>query len=229
MSVTENIKNVRQRLERVCTQAGRNPSEIELIAVSKTVGVAQIAEASACGIKVVGENRVQEAWQKFQTTKVDVKWHMVGHLQSNKVRRVLQFCEMIQSVDSLSLAEEINRQACKLDRRMAVLIQVNCSGEASKFGFAPSEAIDAVERISELDHVTVEGLMTIGAYSKQTSEVRASFRKLRDLREKIEEKAFPGVRMRELSMGMTNDFEIAVEEGSTMLRIGRSIFGERLN
>jgi pyridoxal phosphate enzyme (YggS family) len=227
MSVYQNIQTVRKRIERACQKVGRNADEIDIVAVSKTVEVARIEEAIAAGIKIIGENRVQEAWPKFQAVGPKVRWHMIGHLQTNKVKRALQFADMIQSVDSIHLAQEIQKQAEKLNRTVDVLIEVNTSGEATKFGFRPEETLPAIEEISGLNRLQIKGLMTIGVFLPEPEEVRPCFKQLRELRDRIAGKNFQRVEMDILSMGMTDDFEVAIEEGSNMVRIGRAIFGER--
>lgn len=227
MSIAKNIKAVSERIERACQKSNRDPKEIKLVAVTKNVDADRIIEAISAGVSIIGENRVQEAWQKYQSIERQVHWHMIGHLQTNKVKRVLQFANVVQSVDSTKLAREIHRQAEKLDRTVEILIQVNTSDEESKFGFAPGETIEAVDEISKFSRLRIQGLMTIAVYSPNRDEVRACFRMLREIREKVKAHEFAGVEMDVLSMGMTDDFEIAIEEGSTMVRIGRSIFGER--
>jgi len=228
MSIAENIQHVQARIAETCHRISRNPEEVKIVAVTKFVPVERMIEAIDAGIATVGENRVQEAWQKYQSLDRPVHWHMIGHLQSNKVKRALQFAEMIQSVDSIHLAEEIQRQAEKQERTVDVLVQVNTSGEASKFGFSPEEALDAVGRIVELQNLRVQGLMTIGAFSTDAAVVRPCFEQLRELRGRINAFLESVDKLRELSMGMTNDFELAIEEGATIVRIGRSIFGERM-
>lgn len=227
MNVVENIDLVRNRIAAACRKTNHNPDGIKLVAVTKTVGVEAIEEVLAGGVTMVGENRIQEAWQKFQLVESYAEWHMIGHLQRNKVKQCLRFAQTIQSVDSVRLAREIHVQAEKLARSIEVLIQVNTSGEASKFGFTPDDVGDALAEIAQLSRLKVKGLMTIGAFSPDEKVVRASFVRLRALRDSLQENLLPAVELKELSMGMTNDFEIAVEEGSTMIRIGRSIFGER--
>lgn len=227
MSVTENLKRVKERIEKACQRSGRRAEEIQIVAVSKTVEVARINEAIAAGIKIIGENRVQEAWPKFQAIGPTVRWHMVGHLQSNKVKRVLQFVDMIQSVDSIHLAKEIQRQAEKLDRTVDVLVEVNTSGEATKFGFSPDDTAVAIEEIANFSQLHIKGLMSIGAFLPNPEDVRPCFKLLRNLRDEVMNKQIDRVEMNILSMGMTDDFEVAIEEGSNMVRIGRAIFGER--
>ena len=227
MFVYENIQKIQGKIEEVCQRVDRNAEEIEIVAVSKNVDVARIEKALAAGIKIIGENRVQEAWPKFQVIGSKVHWHMIGHLQTNKVKKVLQFADMIQSVDSIHLAQEIQKQAEKLNRTVDVLVEVNTSGEATKFGFKPDETVQAIEKISDLDQVQIRGLMTLGAFLPNPEEVRPCFKLLRELRDIIVSKNLDRVEMNILSMGMTDDFEVAVEEGSNVVRIGRAIFGER--
>ncbi len=228
MPIRENIQLVRNKMAEACLRSGRNPEDVELVAITKTVNVEQINEAIGAGIRVVGENRVQEAWRKFQEVDKKVHWHLVGHLQSNKVKRVLQFADMIHSVDSVHIAREIQTQAEKLDRTIEVLIQVNTSQEESKFGLEPEATIKALEVISTFPNLKIEGLMTIGAFLPEPEDVRPCFKLLRELKEKANERKIVGVQLKALSMGMTNDYEVAIEEGSTMVRVGTAIFGERV-
>jgi len=227
MSIRENVQFVRKKIAEACLRSGRDPEEVDLVAVTKTVDVEQINEAIEAGIRVVGENRVQEAWRKFQEVGKGVQWHIVGHLQTNKVKRVLQFADMIHSVDSVYLAREIQTQAEKLDRTVEILIQVNTSGEESKFGLEPEVTIGAIEEISAFSNLEIKGLMTIGAFLPNPEDVRPWFKLLRDLKGRVNEQEIAGVEIGALSMGMTNDYEVAIEEGSTMVRIGTAIFGER--
>ena len=227
MSIGENVQFVRKKIAEACLRSGRDPEEVDLVAVTKTVDVEQINEAIEAGIRVVGENRVQEAWRKFQEVGKGVHWHIVGHLQTNKVKRVLQFADMIHSVDSVYLAREIQTQAEKLDRTVEILIQVNTSGEESKFGLEPEVTIGAIEEISAFSNLEIKGLMTIGAFLPNPEDVRPWFKLLRDLKGRVNEQEIAGVEIGALSMGMTNDYEVAIEEGSTMVRIGTAIFGER--
>ncbi|MFQ5708658.1 MAG: YggS family pyridoxal phosphate-dependent enzyme [bacterium] len=228
MSIKENIQRTRARIARVCEKTGRDPDEIEIVAVSKTVGVPQILEAVEWGIMQIGENRVQEAWRKYQAIGSRVRWHMIGHLQTNKVKRVLQFANLIQSVDSTHLAQELQNQAEKNQQDVEILIEVNTSAEPTKFGYKPKNVLEAVAEIAQLPRVKIRGLMTVGAFLPDPEAVRPCFRLLRKLRDEISAKHIPQVEMRYLSMGMTDDFEVAVEEGSNMVRIGRAIFGARV-
>ncbi len=227
MPIRENVHFVRNKIAEACQRSGRDTEEVELVAITKTVDVEQINEAMKAGILVVGENRVQEAWRKFQEVGKGVHWHIVGHLQTNKVKRVLQFADMIHSVDSVYLAREIQTQAEKLDRTIEILIQVNTSGEESKFGFEPEVTIGAIEEISAFSNLEIKGLMTIGAFLPNPEDVRPCFKLLRDLKDRVNEHKIAGFEIGTLSMGMTNDYEVAIEEGSTMVRVGTAIFGER--
>lgn len=227
MPIRENVQFARNKIAEACRRRGRKSEEIELVAITKTVDVEQINEAIEAGIRVVGENRVQEAWRKFQEVGEKAHWHMVGHLQTNKVKRVLQFADMIHSVDSVYLAREIQTQAKKLDRTIEILIQVNTSGEESKFGLEPEATIGAIEEVSTLPNLKIKGLMTIGAFLPNPEDVRPCFKLLHDLKDRVNERGITSVEIGTLSMGMTNDYEIAIEEGSTMVRVGTAIFGER--
>lgn len=228
MLIRENIKLVRQRIAEACQRSGRRLEDVELVAVTKTVDAKRIEEAVDAGIQIVGENRVQEAWKKFQEIERQVHWHMIGHLQTNKVKRVLKFADMIQSVDSVRLAGEIQTQAEKLDRTVDILIQVNTSGEQSKFGFEPERVPSAIAEILVFPNLRIRGLMTIGAFLPNPEDVRPCFRLLRELKNKVQSKNLGNVQMDDLSMGMTGDYEVAIEEGATMVRVGSAIFGERI-
>ncbi len=227
MKIAENIQRIRERIAAACLSTGRCPEDVKLIAVTKTVDADKITKAILAGSTIVGENRVQEGLKKFQAVSLQAEWHMIGHLQTNKVKHALQFAAVIQSVDSLRLADEIQLQAEKQGRIVDTLVQVNTSGEESKFGFAPAEVPAAVTHIAGLANVRMNGLMTIGIFSNDEKLVRTCFSNLRHLRDEVVAAAPPGLELKELSMGMTNDFELAIAEGATMVRIGRSIFGER--
>ena len=218
-TVAERLALVRERVARAAERAGRSPAEVTIVAVSKSFPTQAIEEAAAAGIAHVGENRVQEAAAKIPSLHhLPVTWHMVGHLQTNKAKTALELFDIIQSVDSLRLAEALNRRA---ERAIAVLLEVSVAGEASKFGFPPQEVVQAAEAVGRLPHLDVCGLMTIAPLVSDPEEVRPVFRELRRLRDALG--------LAELSMGMTDDFEVAIEEGATVVRIGRAIFGERLH
>jgi hypothetical protein len=218
VTITANITAVRRRIAAACERAGRSPGQVTLIAVSKGFAVDAIAEAVGAGQRDFGENRVQEAIEKIDALAargITPRWHLIGHLQSNKAKTAADRFAIIHSVDSLRLAEELSRRA----ERAGILLEVNAAQEASKFGFAPTEVAPALSSIATLPHLDVLGLMTVAPLSDDPEVVRPVFRTLRELRDALG--------LRELSMGMTNDFETAIEEGATMVRVGRAIFGER--
>ena len=218
MSIRENLKEVMQRIAQVCERRGRSPEEITLVAVTKGVTVSAIREAFSLGVRFFGENRVQEARGKVAELvdlTPDITWHMLGHLQSNKAKLAPQLFSLVHSVDSVKLAQILSHYA---EGGLPVLLQVNTSGEATRSGFTPQEVFTAAQEIGKLPHLEVKGLMTIAPLAG-AEEVRQSFRKLRQLKNTLG--------LEHLSMGMTDDFEIAIEEGATILRIGRAIFGER--
>ena len=226
-SIRENFLQVQHQIRAAAEHAGREAHSIQVIAVSKTKPASVILEAIDGGITDIGENRVQEARDKYDLVDGPVKWHLVGHLQRNKVKQALPIFDLIHSVDSLRLLAEIDRRSAQLNRRTEVLIQVNTSGEPSKFGLEPDAVFGFMENALDYAHIQIKGLMTIGAFLPDPEEVRPSFVLLRTLQEKIREQQFPNVEMEYLSMGMTNDFEVAVEEGANLVRIGTAIFGKR--
>ena len=197
------------------------------MAVSKTQPVSAIEAALRAGVTTLGENRVQEAEEKFGALAAPATWHLVGHLQRNKVKKALEMFELIQSVDSLRLAREIGKRAVASGSTSRVLLQVNTSGAESQFGLQPEEAFDLVSQASEVEGIRIEGLMTIGAFLPDPESVRPCFVLLREVRDRISEARIPGVAMDTLSMGMTSDFEVAIEEGATLVRVGTAIFGAR--
>lgn len=227
MSIAANLDNIRAEITTACRRAGRNPDEVRLIAVSKTKPADAIEQAARAGQTIFGESYVQEFLDKVDQVQVPVDWHFIGHLQSNKVKYLRGRIAMIHSVDRLSLGEEIERQWARLERSVAVLVQVNLGDETSKSGCRPDEAADLVRALAALPHLRVRGLMTLPPYFDDPEAVRPFFRGLRDLAERIDALNIPGVRMAELSMGMSHDFPIAVEEGATLVRVGTAIFGER--
>lgn len=232
--INANIKVLWQRIHQICQRIGRDPDSITLVAVTKTVDVVRIHQAYAAGIRDFGENRVQDLLEKKDRLPGDIRWHLVGHLQTNKVKHLTDFIHLIHSVDSSRVAEEIERRVSRLERladgkgrTVDVLVEVNTSGEISKFGVQPDQVMALVRRIAELPHVRLQGLMTVGVFLPNPEDVRPCFTLLRQLRDTIERERIEGVAMRHLSMGMTNDLEVALEEGATMLRIGTAIFGAR--
>lgn len=225
--IKENLEYVENRISEACKRAGRDRSEVTLIAVSKTKPVSDIREAMACGITVFGENKVQEMRDKHNEITEPLSWHMIGHLQANKVKYLPGVACMIHSVDNRKLADEIEKQASKHDIVMDVLVEVNMAHEDTKFGLSPDEAIDFVKEISTLPHLNIRGFMTIAPYTEDPESNRVYFRGLRELKDKVNELNIPGVKMDTLSMGMTGDYEVAIEEGATFVRVGTGIFGER--
>ena len=227
MSIRENLLEVEEKIQAACKRAGRDRSEVTLIAVSKTKPVSDIRQAMDCGIKVFGENKVQEIRDKTEEIKEPLDWHMIGHLQTNKVKYLPGKVCMIHSVDKMSLAEEIEKQAAKHDLVMDVLCEVNMAGEDSKFGLTPEEAPDFVRSIAVFPHVRVRGLMTIAPYTEDPESNREYFKKLREMKDMLAAENIPGTQIDTLSMGMTGDYEVAIEEGATFVRVGTGIFGER--
>ena len=225
--IRENLEIVEKNISAACKRAGRERSEVTLIAVSKTKPVSDIRQAMDCGITVFGENKVQEIRDKTDEIKEKVFFHMIGHLQVNKVKYLPGRVCMIHSVDNRKLADEIERQAQKHDMVMDVLVEVNMAGEDSKFGIAPEDAPDFVREISSLKHLNVRGLMTIAPYTDDPESNRQYFRGLRELKDSINAMNIEGICMDTLSMGMTGDYEVAIEEGATFVRVGTGIFGER--
>ncbi|MBR5614731.1 MAG: YggS family pyridoxal phosphate-dependent enzyme [Clostridia bacterium] len=225
--IRENMAAVCKNIADAAASCGRSPQEVTLIAVTKTYGVDAINEAIDCGAENIGENRVQEVMEKFDGVK-PVCWHLIGHLQKNKVKYIIDKAELIHSVDSFDLAKEIDKQAKKHDKIQRVLLEVNVSGEESKFGIAPDLCEDLCLRISkELTNVKIEGLMTIAPFTDDETILEEVFKGLKNLSEEISSKNIPNVSMKDLSMGMTNDYQLAIKHGATMVRVGTGIFGKR--
>jgi pyridoxal phosphate enzyme (YggS family) len=223
--IAENLAVLRQKIVETCRKSGRNPEEVKLIAVSKYFGIDAIIEAKNCGLTDFGENRAQELTLKFEKLGNDVTWHFIGTLQKNKVKYAVNAAELIHSVDSLELVEEINKRAEKIGKIQKILLEVKTSEEETKSGLeTETEILNLVSRCSELKNLGLKGLMTMAPLTDDTNIIRKSFRDLRNLKDRINNKGF---NLTELSMGMTSDFEIAIEEGATMLRIGSAIFGDR--
>ncbi len=225
--IRENIKTAQKNIEKACQNASRDPGEVTLVAVSKTKPVSMLMEAYQCGCREFGENKVQELVEKYQILPKDIRWHMIGHLQRNKVKYIVDKVALIHSVDSLRLAEEISKEAVKKGLIVSVLIEVNIAGETSKFGTAAEETTELVRQAALLPGIRIEGLMTIAPFVENSEENRQYFEILRQLAVDITKKNIDNVNMNVLSMGMTGDYMVAVEEGATMVRIGTGIFGER--
>ena len=227
MSVAENLKTIRERVDAACERAGRRPEEVTLIAVSKTKPLSMLQEAYRAGARDFGENKVQEILEKYPEMPEDARFHMIGHLQTNKVKQVVGKAVLIHSVDSLHLAEKIEQEAAKRDLTADVLLEVNVAREESKFGLMLEEVIPLLEEVKNLPHVRVRGLITIAPNVENPEENRKHFKKLYQLYVDIKSKNIDNGTMSVLSMGMTGDFEVAVEEGATMIRVGTGIFGSR--
>ena len=225
--VAENLEQVRKNIELACKEAGRDPKEVTLISVSKTKPVSMLQEAYDAGSRDFGENKVQEIMDKVPQLPSDIRWHMIGHLQRNKVKYIVDKVALIHSVDSLRLAETIEHEAAKHNVTVPVLIEVNVAQEESKFGLKTEEVLSLVESVAAFPHIHIEGLMTIAPYVEDPEENRGIFRQLKKLSVDIATKNINNVNMSVLSMGMTGDYQVAVQEGATMVRVGTGIFGER--
>ncbi|MFH1441253.1 MAG: YggS family pyridoxal phosphate-dependent enzyme [Candidatus Omnitrophota bacterium] len=223
MMIKDNLFEVRRRIEAVCAKLGKNPDLITIVGVSKNRTVEQLKELAESGIADVGENKVQEALLKYNQL-LTFKLHMVGHLQTNKVKEAVKIFDLIHSVDSLHLAAEIDKQACRINKIQDILIEVNTSQEAAKFGFKPDEVIGAVKQIAVLGNVDIKGLMTVAPVVGNPEQARPFFKLLRELSGQISTLHVTPYTLNILSMGMTDDFEIAIEEGSNMVRLGRVLF-----
>ena len=225
--VKENLSIVEQNIQKACARSGRDRSEVQLIAVSKTKPVEMLKEAYDCQIRDFGENKPQEIREKFPQLPEDIRWHMIGHLQRNKIKYIIDKVCMIHSIESVRLAEAVSEEAAKHGRVIPVLVEVNMAGEETKFGIRPEETEDFIREISLLPNIQVNGLMTIAPYTEHAEDNRIYFRNLKKLYVDIKEKNIDNVVMSNLSMGMTGDYEVAIEEGATMVRVGTGIFGER--
>jgi len=227
VGIEENLKIVQKRITEVALKTGRQPGDITLVAVTKTVASDLINQAIAGGVSVIGENRVQEAVQKHPQITGGVQWHLIGHLQSNKAKKAVEMFSLIHSVDSPDLAREIGRRALEANKVQEVLLEVNTSGEPQKYGFGLEEVLAALTEIKDIGGIKVLGLMTVGPLTEDDQRVRKAFRRLRIIFQEAAKLNLPNVQMKHLSMGMSGDFETAIEEGSNMVRIGSAIFGSR--
>ncbi len=223
----ENIANIKSRIKFAAERAGRNPENIDIVAVTKTITPEIIQKAVDSGLVLLGENRVQEARDKKELVNGNVQWHLIGHLQRNKVKMALGLFSMIQSIDSLPLAEEIQKRAEQIQQTVDVLVQVNIGREKTKYGVDPDNTKSFIEKIALFPNLKVRGLMAIAPFKQNPEDVRQYFRQLREIFENIKQTHIDNVNMEYLSMGMSNDFEVAVEEGANMVRIGTGIFGSR--
>ena len=225
MELAANLENIRRRITESCGRVDRDPTEVTLMAVSKGHPPATIRAASELGLTLFGENRVQEAKVKIGQCPGSVHWHLIGHLQSNKCRDAVQFFEMVQSVDSLPLAQELNKWADKHAKTMPILLEVNVAGESSKFGYPPGRLLEELKALNDLRRLEIHGLMTVAPWTQEPEKVRPVFRKLREL--KVQAEDILGAPLPVLSMGMSGDFEVAIEEGATIVRVGTALFGRR--
>ena len=225
MNLADNLEKIQQRIRGACDRADREPNSVTLLAVSKTHPPETVNAAADCGQIYFGENKVQEAKAKIPLCPGNLHWHFIGHLQSNKCREAVELFRMIQSVDSLPLALEINKRAEQAARTMPVLLEVNVAGEASKFGYRPEQLLAELQELNALPRIEIHGLMTVPPWSAEAEKARPHFRRLRELKQRAE--AVLGAPLPHLSMGMSGDFEIAIEEGATMVRIGTELFGPR--
>jgi pyridoxal phosphate enzyme (YggS family) len=227
MSIRDNLEHIRSQMAAACARSGRDPAAVRLVAVSKTHPAILVEEAAAAGQRLFGESYVQEFVAKIVAVQAPVEWHFIGALQSNKIKYLRGRVALIHSVDRLSLAVEIDRQWGKLKRTADVLLQVNLGGEESKSGTDETGLEELVRQVAQLSHVHIRGLMTLPPYFDEAEAVRPYFRRLRELAGEIDALGLPGVEMSELSMGMSHDFAVAIEEGATLVRVGTAIFGER--
>lgn len=226
-SIEQNIIDVKKRINEAALKSGRNPDEILLLAVSKTIDVPKIKEAVNCGLNSLGENRVQEIMEKYEPMGEGINWHLIGHLQTNKVKYIIDKVCLIHSVESLKLAEEINKRAEKASVVMDILVEVNMADEESKFGIKPKDCENFIRQLSLLKNINVKGLMTVAPFTENPEENRIYFKEMKKLLIDINNKKINNINMTELSMGMTGDYCVAIEEGATIVRVGTGIFGER--
>jgi PLP dependent protein len=225
--IAANIKTIKERMALACARSRRDPHSVALMAVTKTVQTERIAQAVDAGITLLGENYVQEAREKQELLGGRARMHLIGHLQTNKAKYAVRLFDCVHSVDRLELAQELDRRAKAVSRKMDILIEVNVSGEQTKNGVPAVEAMELIKRVALLENLAVRGLMTMAPYSDNPETSRPYFQALKRLSNDIARAGIPGVQMAELSMGMTDDFEVAIEEGATIVRIGRAIFGQR--
>jgi pyridoxal phosphate enzyme (YggS family) len=227
-SITQKLTSIRSRMDAAAVRSGRAPRDVRLVAVGKTKPASAIREAVSAGVDIIGENYIQEARDKFNAlSDLDIQWHFIGHLQSNKAKYAVRMFDLIHSVDSYKLAAELNKQARTIGKLQNILVQVNISGETTKWGAAESEAMDLIAKIGTLENLKIKGLMTMPPFFDAPEQARPYFAALHRLAARIQSEGCRTVCMNELSMGMTGDFEVAIEEGATLVRIGTAIFGAR--
>lgn len=226
--IRENVGNIRRRIDAACKKANRDPGGVTLLAVGKTFNAEAIKEVVEAGVRDVGENYVQELLDKKEKILSDVRWHFIGHLQSNKVKYVAPWIHLVHSVDNIGLASELDKRASLARRTLDVLVEVNTTAEDSKFGLRPEATMEFVKSLADFKNIRISGLMTIGPFLPDPEGSRPMFRTLRELKDQIARIGQPNVHMEHLSMGMTGDFEVAIDEGATIVRIGTAIFGKRI-
>ena len=227
LDIAENLARVRERMGAAARRSGRDPASVRLVAVSKTVDAERVRQAIDAGAKILGENYVQEAQKKIEVLGHEVAWHFIGHLQTNKAKVAAGLFDFIHSVDSLNLAQELGRRAKLRGKVLPVLLEINLAGEVTKFGAQEKEILLLAEKLSEMEGIEVKGLMTMPPFFEDPEASRPYFVELRKLGERLAKEKIPRISMEELSMGMSNDFEVAVEEGATLVRVGTAIFGPR--
>jgi PLP dependent protein len=225
MDLAANLESVRTRIAQACERAGRSPAAVELLAVTKTHPPETVRAAAELGLAVFGESKVQEAKAKIPLCPGNLRWQMIGHLQSNKARDAVQLFDLIESVDSLHLAQELGKWAERAAKRLPVLLEVNLAGEASKFGYRPEQLLAELKELNALERLEIDGLMTIAPWTPEPEQARPVFRRLRELKTECEQVL--GAPLRHLSMGMSGDLEVAIEEGATLVRVGTALFGPR--
>jgi pyridoxal phosphate enzyme (YggS family) len=227
IDVAANYQKIMSRIGEAATKAGHDPQEIKLLAAAKSQTAEAIQVAIAAGVKLIGENYIQEAEEKKAAIRESVEWHMIGHLQRNKVKAAVALFDLIESLDSVALARELDKEGRKIRKKVRAFVEVNLSAEESKSGVAADEVEDLLKAAGDLSHLSIEGLMTVPPFREDPEEVRSYFRELQGLQAKLCEQAIPNVHLRELSMGMTHDYAVAIEEGATIVRIGTALFGPR--
>jgi len=225
--IAENLARVRERMEAAARRSGRDPESVRLVAVSKTADAERVRQAIEAGAKILGENYVQEAQKKIDVLGHEIAWHFIGHLQTNKAKAAAGLFDFIHSVDSLNLAQELGRRAKLQEKVLPVLLEVNLAGEVTKFGAQEKEIFLLAEKLSGMEGIEVKGLMTMPPFFEDPEASRPYFVELRKMGERLAREKIPGISVEELSMGMSNDFEVAVEEGATLVRVGTAIFGPR--
>ena len=227
VDVAGNCRNILDRIASAATKAGRDPNDVKLLAAAKAQNVEAMCAAIAAGVKLIGENYVQEAAEKRKLIAAPAEWHMIGHLQRNKAKVAIELFDVIESLDSLALARELDKEGAKGRKTIRALVEVNLGGEESKSGIAPKQVMALFEAIGALSHIRIEGLMTVPPFRENLEQVRPFFRGLRELRDQLNRLHLPNVELTELSMGMSHDYTVAIEEGATIVRVGAALFGPR--